>query len=59
MTIDARLNTLDQRHKDLETRIDEEMRRPMADEIRVHDLKRQKLALKDQMFELETQRHVR
>ncbi len=54
MTIDARLTSLDQRHRELENRIEEEMRRPLSDDIRVHDLKRKKLAIKDQMTALKT-----
>ncbi|RFB03890.1 YdcH family protein [Parvularcula marina] len=56
MNIDARLTSLDERHRSLETLIEEEMRRPMQDELRLHDLKRQKLAIKDEMFSLETMR---
>ncbi|MEM9420899.1 MAG: DUF465 domain-containing protein [Pseudomonadota bacterium] len=58
MSIDARLTSLDQRHKELETRIEEEMRRPLADDVHVHSLKRKKLAIKDQIVELEGQRRV-
>ena len=50
MSIDARLESLEQRHRDLDMRITEEQRRPMRDEIRVHDLKRRKLAIKDEIF---------
>lgn len=55
MNIDARLTSLDERHQTLEGLIEEEMRRPIQDQIKLHDLKRQKLAIKDEMFSLETQ----
>lgn len=53
MNIDARLTSLDERHRHLDTMIEEEMRRPIQDHLRLHDLKRQKLAIKDEMFSLE------
>lgn len=58
MTIDARLQSLGQRHTDLEAMIAEELRRPLADDIRLHELKRRKLAIKDEMVQLETVRIV-
>ncbi|MEE4211681.1 MAG: DUF465 domain-containing protein [Parvularcula sp.] len=52
MAVDARLSSLGERHKHLESLIDDEMRRPVADENRLHSLKRQKLAIKDEMYSL-------
>jgi hypothetical protein len=49
MAIDARIRELGSRHQNLERAIEDEMRRPMADSVRVHDLKRQKLHLKEQI----------
>ena len=56
MNIDARLHSLDERHRSLETLIEEEMRRPSHDDLKLTDLKRQKLAIKDEMLTLETQK---
>lgn len=57
MNIDARLQSLGQRHQELENRLTEEMQRPSSDDIKLHDLKRRKLAIKDEMSMLEAQRH--
>ncbi|WOI54550.1 YdcH family protein [Parvularcula sp. LCG005] len=56
MTIEARLNSLGQRHKDLDALIAQEIQRPYADDIKVHYLKRRKLAIKDEMAALTTDR---
>ena len=55
MTIDARLDTLGRKHSELEAKLKGEMRRPAADELRVHDLKRRKLQIKDEMASLTTE----
>jgi len=49
MAIEARLRELGSRHQTLEKVIEEEVRRPSNDSLRVHELKRQKLKLKEQM----------
>ncbi len=49
MAIEARLRELGSRHQTLEKVIEEETRRPSNDSLRVHELKRQKLKLKEQM----------
>lgn len=54
MKIDARLESLSERHRAIEGLIEEEMRRPMYDDLRLADLKRRKLAIKDEMSDLET-----
>lgn len=56
MNIDARLESLGERHRNLEGIIEEEMRRPTCDDLRISDLKRQKLAIKDEMRNLECER---
>ncbi|MEM9233802.1 MAG: DUF465 domain-containing protein [Pseudomonadota bacterium] len=56
MNIDARLTSLDERHQSIENLIEDELRRPMQDHLRINDLKKQKLAIKDEMFSLEAQR---
>ena len=55
MTIEARLNSLGQRHKDLDALLAEEMQRPHADDARMSDLKRRKLAIKDEINALKTE----
>ena len=53
MALEARIRELGSRHQSLEDAIQDEMRRPAADDIRLKELKRQKLRLKE---ELETLR---
>ena len=49
MAIDARTRELDSRHQYLERAIEEELRSPSSDSLRVTALKRQKLRLKEQI----------
>lgn len=49
MAVEARLRELGARHQSLERAIQDELRRPAADEDRVKELKRQKLKLKDEL----------
>ena len=53
MAIEARIRELDVRHQNLERAIEDELTRPASDSMRLRDLKRQKLRLKE---ELETLR---
>jgi hypothetical protein len=53
MAIEARIRELDVRHQNLERAIEDEMTRPASDSMRLRELKRQKLRLKE---ELETLR---
>ena len=53
MAIEARIRELDVRHQNLERAIQDEITRPSSDTMRLRDLKRQKLRLKE---ELETLR---
>ena len=46
MALEARLRELGDRHQSLEKAIQDEMRRPSTDEMRLKELKRQKLKLK-------------
>ena len=57
MAVDARIRELGSRHQSLERMIQDEMKRPAADEIRVRQLKRQKLRLKEEMEALRTRPH--
>ena len=54
MVIEARIRELGSRHRSLELAIQDEMSRPAADAIRLSELKRQKLRLKE---ELESLKH--
>lgn len=57
MAIEARIRELGSRHKNLERAIAEEMRRPAYDELRLGELKRQKLRLKEEMETLRGRAH--
>ncbi len=48
----AHMDTLNRRHQELETAISAEIRHPAHDDLRVVELKRQKLKIKDQLEEL-------
>ena len=52
MAIEARIRELGVRHQNLDREIEEEYSRPASDDIRLRELKRQKLRLKEQMEEL-------
>lgn len=57
MAVEARLRELGARHQSLEKAIQDELRRPAADEDRLKDLKRQKLRLKDELESLRAAIH--
>ena len=57
MAIEARIRELDARHESLERLIEEEMSHPSSDDLRVRELKRQKLRLKEEMESLRTTAH--
>jgi hypothetical protein len=57
MAIEARIRELGQRHQTLERAIEDEMSRPAADELRLQELKRQKLRLKEELESLRTRVH--
>ena len=52
MAIKAHMETLNQRHQELEAAIANELKHPAFDELRVVEMKREKLRIKDQMEEL-------
>lgn len=52
MAVEGRIRELGMRHKNLERAIEDELHRPAADEIRLGDLKRQKLRLKEELEHL-------
>ena len=53
MTTTDRIDSLRSRHATLESKLEDEERRPSPDDGTVHDLKRQKLAIKDEITRLE------
>jgi hypothetical protein len=57
MAVEARIRELGLRHQSLERLIEDEIARPAADDVRVRELKRQKLRLKEEMEGLRAQAH--
>jgi hypothetical protein len=57
MAIEARIRELGMRHQSLERAIEDEVSRPAADAIRLRELKRRKLRLKEEMESLKSQPH--
>jgi hypothetical protein len=53
MSLQDRIETLRARHANLEVAIDREIHRPSPNLDAVSDLKRQKLRIKDEIFQLE------
>lgn len=56
MTFDERIETLKTKHASLEATLQSEVERPRPDESVIHDLKRQKLRIKDEIARLTTAR---
>lgn len=54
MALDAHLEELSEKHRALDRKIEEELARPTSDDLKVAELKRQKLRLRD---EIERLRH--
>ncbi len=57
MALDARIRELGSRHQSLENAIQDEMRRPYGDDVKLKELKRQKLRLKEEIENLRGQLH--
>jgi hypothetical protein len=57
MAVEARLRELGARHQSLEKAIQDEMRRPSSDDLKLQELKRQKLKLKDELEALRASLH--
>ena len=55
MSVQDRIEALREKHASLERALDEEIHRPLPDQDAVHDLKRQKLRIKDELSQLEKQ----
>ncbi|MFL5296950.1 MAG: DUF465 domain-containing protein [Phenylobacterium sp.] len=57
MALEARIRELGSRHQSLEDAIQDELRRPAGDDLRLQELKKQKLKLKEEMEALRGQLH--
>ena len=57
MAVEARLRELGARHQSLDKAIQDELRRPSTDDLRLKELKRQKLKLKDELESLRAAIH--
>ena len=53
MSVQDRIVALKEKHAALERALDEEIKRPLPNQDAVHDLKRQKLRIKDEIYQLE------
>jgi hypothetical protein len=53
MDAEPRSDFLRERHAELQRQIDDEYQRPSPDDIHLHELKREKLRLKDQIARME------
>lgn len=61
MPLESHLTELVRRHQAIESAIEDEETRPSSDEVKLHELKRKKLQIKDQIEKLrvEAQRSVK
>ena len=57
MAIEARIRELDSRHETLDRAIQDETSRPASDELRLRELKRRKLKLKEELEQLKGRVH--
>ena len=55
MSLQDRIEALREKHALLDRAIDEEVHRPLPNQEAIYDLKRQKLRIKDEIFQLERQ----
>ena len=55
MSFEKRLNRLTNKHETLDDEIESEVKRPLPNDIHIHDLKKQKLLLKDKIAGLRSQ----
>jgi hypothetical protein len=53
MSLQDRIESLRARHQSLELALQEEIHRPLPNEDLIHDIKRQKLKIKDEILSLE------
>lgn len=55
MAVEARIRELGSRHQSLERMIHDEVKRPVSDDVKLKELKRKKLKLKEEMEALRAQ----
>ena len=55
MALDAHLAELSEKHRALDRKIEDEMARPTADDLKIAEMKRQKLRLKDEIERLRSE----
>ena len=53
MAVEAHLSELIQKHRALEQEIETEFAKPSADDLKIAELKKRKLYLKDEIFRLQ------
>jgi hypothetical protein len=53
MSLYDRIDALKEKHASLDRAIDEETHRPLPNQETIYDLKRQKLRIKDEIYQLE------
>ena len=58
MAVSARLEQLSSKHLTLDMQIQQEMRSPLPDTLRISDLKRQKLQIKDTIKKFKASRRA-
>lgn len=58
MTTEAHMEALERRHRELDSKIADELSHPSADDLYIAALKRKKLELKDAIARLHTQEHA-
>jgi hypothetical protein len=52
MSLDAHIDELADKHRELDRRIEKEEAHPGSDDVSIHELKKEKLRLKDEMERL-------
>ncbi len=57
MAVEARIRELGSRHQTLDKAIQDEVRSPAGDDLRLQELKRRKLKLKEEMEALQRRAH--
>ncbi|MDP1641187.1 MAG: DUF465 domain-containing protein [Phenylobacterium sp.] len=57
MAVEARIRELGSRHQTLDKAIQDEVRSPAGDDLRLQELKRRKLKLKEEMETLQRKAH--
>ncbi len=55
MSLEAHIGELRDKHRSLEAEIEDELAHPSSDDLRIAELKRQKLRIKDEIARLEAE----